>query len=141
MRHILIRRFKYLRDEILGTLIVFDNEGKVLFNCMTLELAYHNNAKNKSSVPTGDYVIQLEYSGRFKRELWELKDVPGRSECKIHNANFYRQLNGCIAVGTRHTHINGDGVPDVTDSVRTLERFHAAMGDSVTAYIDILGMA
>jgi hypothetical protein len=74
-------------------------------------------------------------------KLWELKDVPGRSECKIHTANFYRQLNGCIALGTKHTKIDADEFPDVADSSRTLKRFHAAMQPATEAYIRIIGEA
>lgn len=56
--------------------------------------------------------------------LWELKGVPGRSECKFHTSNFYRQLNGCIALGDMHLDIDGDGYRDVRNSAKTVERFN-----------------
>ena len=141
IREILVRRFKYLDQEILGTLFVFDEDGNVLFNCKTLELAYKNNTTSISSVPSGDYPVVLEYSPGFKQNLWELKYVPGRSECKFHVANYYRQLNGCIALGLKHINIDGDEYPDVTSSGDTVEAFHKAMAPATRAYLRIIGRA
>lgn len=67
--------------------------------CWALELPWKNNRQNISCVPAGEYPLVLEYSPRFNDVLWELKDVPGRSECKIHPANLLSQLSGCIAPG------------------------------------------
>lgn len=138
MRTCILFRFKQLDKETLGALIVLDSKGKIIFSCKTLELAFLDNRRNISSVPAGCYTMEFEYSPKFDRNLWELKDVPNRSECKIHTANFYRQLNGCIALGDMHTHINDDEYPDVRNSGKTLERFHAAMfGESVSQIIII----
>lgn len=141
IREVLLRRFRYLGEEILGNLFVFDEKGNVLFNCKTIELAYKDNAQNISSVPAGNYPILFEYSPRFKENLWELKHVPGRSECKFHVANFYRQLNGCIGLGLDHVHIDDDQYPDVTHSRDTISGFHAAMAPATQAYLRIIGRA
>ena len=141
MKTVLIRRFRYLKEEILGNLIVFDASGRVLFECKTLELAYKDNQTGVSCVPVGEYDLQFEYSPKFKRHIWELKNVPGRSEAKIHVANFYRQLQGCIAVGDMHVKIDADEYPDVRNSGNTLDRFHAALADDTIARIQILGKA
>lgn len=140
-RQVLLRRFAYLGQEILGTLIVFDEKGRVLFNCMTIELAYRDNMQNISCVPAGDYPIVFEYSDKFKQNLWEIKGVPGRSECKFHVANYYRQINGCVGVGREHIDMDGDGYPDVSSSTDTLELLHKAMAPATSGYLRIIGLA
>lgn len=143
MKKILVYRNNYLGPEILGHLMVFEDSAiggsKLIFECKTLELEWKNNAKNVSCVPAGFYNIEFEHSPKFKRKLWELKGVPGRSEAKIHVANFYTQIQGCIAVGDMHTNINSDGIPDVRNSTNTLKRFHDAMGGDQKATIRIVG--
>lgn len=67
--------------------------------CWALELPWLNNEINISCVPSGTYKLKLEYSRKFGRSLYELKDVPGRSECKFHKANYLSELSGCIALG------------------------------------------
>lgn len=117
-----VKNFNY----ILGRLYIYQG-AKEIFNCATLELPYKDNKVNQSAIPPGSYPIKLEWSPRFSRLLWELKQVPGRTEIKIHNANYVHQLNGCIAVGREFLDINNDGVLDVVDSAATLERFHEKM--------------
>lgn len=105
------------------------------FHCLTIERPWEDNEKGKSCIPAGTYKMSLEYSNRFKKKLWELKGVPGRSECKIHNANFADQLEGCIAVGKEKAMI-GDKM-GITSSKPTLTAFMAAMGSDVEATITI----
>ena len=77
-----------------------------------------------SSIPTGEYKCVLEYSPRFKKDLWELKNVPNRSECKFHASNYWNQLNGCIALGDTAENIGRDFQLDVTNSGDTMDTFH-----------------
>ena len=99
----------------------------VIFKCVTLELPWRNNQKNISCIPAGEYPMDFEWSNSFKRDLWELKEVPGRSEVKIHAANYYEQLRGCIALGSAFADLNIDGVTDVTNSKRSVNRFHQSL--------------
>ncbi len=138
MKTILLYRNVYLKQEILGNLFIFDGS-KLLFRCKTIELAWRDNKKNISCVPHGKYPLVFEKSNKFKRKLWELKKVPNRSEIKIHIANYYRDLNGCIAVGDMHTRIDSDPYPDVRNSRYTLSRLHKAMGRDTKAEIHIIG--
>lgn len=126
-------------DQTTGTCNVYDNDGRLVFSALSLERGDRNNERNVSCVPTGEYEIRLEWSNRFQQRLWELKGVPGRSECKFHAANYWYQLNGCIALGLDLKDINRDGYRDVTSSRTTMKRFHKAMdaGDSITARLII----
>lgn len=125
-------------QQILGTLMVLDEKGSVVFSCKTVELAWKENKRNASCVASGQYPLVLEWSPRFGMLLWELKEVPGRSEAKIHTSNYYWQLNGCIAPGDMHIRIDGDEYPDVRNSRKTLERFHASMGEETASTITII---
>lgn len=143
MKKMVLYRNNYLGPEILGHLMIFEDSpiggSKLIFECKTLELEWKNNMQNMSCVPTGFYNIEFEYSHKFKQDLWELKGVPGRSEAKIHVANYYTQIQGCIAVGDMHKNINRDGIPDVRNSKRTLRRLHRAMHPLTSSTIRIVG--
>lgn len=134
---VLIRNISEDRQE-LGNLYVYDQDGKELFSCKSLERAWKDNQRNISCVPAGAYPIVYEWSPRFQMYLWELYDVPGRSECKIHASNYWHQLNGCIALGDMHIDMNGDTYRDVRNSVKTLLRFHDAMGQATKSKIHII---
>ena len=52
----------------------------------------------------------------------ELIDVPNRTFIQIHKGNFTYQIEGCILVGDGVKWLNGDSIPDVTNSTKTLEK-------------------
>lgn len=114
-------------NQTLGKCTVYDSDNKPLFSSLSLERGWRENQKNISCVPTGVYDLVLEYSNRFKKELWEIKDVPNRSETKFHSANFWYQLNGCIALGRSLSDLNNDGYNDITSSKSTIKSFHKAL--------------
>ena len=120
---LVLTRLVYEDKQTLGHLQVYDGL-KPVFSCRTLELAWRNNMRGVSCIPVGCYPINFEYSPSFKMNLWELKNVPDRSQILIHSGNFYGQIRGCILVGDMHTDINGDGYRDVRNSVKTLEKLH-----------------
>ena len=123
LMNVIINRIEFEEYQTLGQLIVMDGL-KLVFQCKTLELPWKDNRQMISCIPPGCYPLKLEWSPRFEMELWEIYDVPNRSECKFHVANYVRQLNGCIALGDMHTDLDGDGLRDVRNSARTLDRFH-----------------
>ena len=88
-----LRRHWYSPTATIGTLRVGETE------CYSIELPWKNNERGISCIPQGTYPMVLEHSLRFNRKLWELKNVPNRSEVKLHPANVASQLEGCIAPG------------------------------------------
>lgn len=106
------------------------------FACFTVEPPWHENRVGKSCVPAGLYRLVLEFSPRFNRKLWELKDVPGRSEAKIHPANRAAELEGCIAPGETIGH-DAQGW-FISNSRATVEAFHKTLGDATEAELLIL---
>jgi len=127
--YVKIHRREHLEKQTLGELYIIGDEDNIVFQCRTLELPYLENKRNISCVPVGRYKCKLEYSNRFKRDLWELKDVPNRTECKFHSANYFHQLNGCIALGNSFKDIDGDGWKDVLNSFETLVKFHNILNE------------
>lgn len=134
-----VRDLFYGNEASLGTCIVYDGENQ-LYKSETLERAWMDNLSNISCIPVGTYPLKLEYSPRFKKDLWEVKDVPGRSECKFHASNHWHQLNGCIALGNKRKDIDGDDVKDVTNSRRAMEAFHLAMGEDKEARLHVINL-
>ena len=50
-------------------------------------------------IPAGRYQIRLTNSPHLGYLCPELQNVPGRSEIRIHVANWPQQIKGCTAVG------------------------------------------
>lgn len=122
-----IWRKEYSDRQTTGVIRV--NIGPLLvFTSFTLELPWRNNENGRSCVPAGfTYRAHLLWSNAWKRDLYELIDVPGRSEVKIHPVNYVDGLRGCIALGKTLEDINGDGHVDSTRSGIAVRDFHKAL--------------
>lgn len=135
MKTIIVYRFWQDTNQTLGNCTILNDDLRPLFSALSLERGWRNNESRVSCVPLGEYKLKLEHSNRFKTKLWELTNVPGRSECKFHSANYWYQLNGCIALGRDSIDINRDGYADVTSSKSTMAAFHKAMGEDTEAIL------
>lgn len=65
--------------------------------CHTLERPWLDNQHDISCIPTGTYSVTYNYSPHLEKLTWELLDVPGRTNIRIHPANLIGELLGCIA--------------------------------------------
>ena len=122
-----IHRINQDKNQTLGTCTVLDHNNKLVFTSLSLERGWRNNENRVSCYPAGIFTVKLEYSDRFKKMLWEVKNVPGRSECKFHAANYWAQLEGCTALGLRVRDLNKDNYDDITHSGDTMAEFHLAL--------------
>lgn len=136
---ILVHRYSQDTNQSSGSCVVLDLYGFPLFSSVSLERGWRNNESNVSCYAIGEYPVELEISPRFKKELWEVKETPGRSECKFHSANYWAQLNGCTALGLEFIDMDSDGYRDVTSSVATMKRFHAALRGFSKAKLIVTG--
>lgn len=137
---VIVTRYKITYNYSLGHCYIKYDDGKMVYVGCTLERGWRNNENGVSCVPEGIYTLKYEYSPRFKKKLWELYDVPGRAECKFHAANYWKQLNGCIALGNKHIDINNDGDPDVTSSRVTMKHFEELMSVATNAKVKIINI-
>ena len=89
-------RTSYLDGGTIGQML--NRRGEPL--CATVEREWADNQVNKSCIPTGIYRItpDMRHPNSEKKKLvWELQDVPGRSQIQLHIANRPSELLGCIA--------------------------------------------
>src|SRR5690242_1260659 len=119
-----ILRFSDDKKQTLGMGFVIDfinGIKSLLFSFVTIELPWMDNERAVSCIPPGIYKVR-KYMSPTHGECFLIIDVPERSMCELHAANFSRQLKGCIAPGESHTDIDHDGLKDVTNSRKTLDR-------------------
>lgn len=107
---------------------------KIIYKFKTLELPWKNNERRVSCIPVGIYKAKKHQSPKFGQSFW-LQNVPGRSEVLVHPGNFTSQILGCILPGDRHTDINGDGIIDVTNSRKTMDKLYNLMPDEFEIHI------
>jgi len=138
MKTVIVYRFWQDNNQTLGNCTVLDDDLRPLFSSLSLERGWRDNEARVSCVPLGEYKLKLEYSNKFDTDLWEIYGVPnGRSECKFHSANYWYQLNGCIALGRESADINRDGYSDITSSKSTMTAFHNALKGDTEAILII----
>ena len=135
---VVLIRHKQTNHYSIGNCIIIDAKGNNAGWFKSLERGWRDNKRNVSCLPPGKHFMVKEYSPRFKKDLWEIYGVPNRAECKFHAANFWFQLNGCIALGLNHADINGDGDPDVTNSKKAMKQFEAVLDSFNCKRIEII---
>ncbi len=123
MKAVLSREYNNLQT--LGRLVLFEGS-KIILQLYTLELPDLGNQQNISCIPEGEYEVHRIYSPRFGK-CFHIQDVPGRSEILIHKGNYNKDTHGCILVGMGHADINEDGVMDVIESTRAMEKLQNAI--------------
>ena len=93
-----------LRSTAQGTFGIMAYEGLYWHS---LELPDRNNKPNISCIPVGEYLVSLRHSPHFKKDLYHVKHVTGRTFILIHGANlagdtskgWQTHLQGCITLG------------------------------------------
>ena len=128
MKTITLTRLSDDGKQTLGMLTLIKDNGQP-YVCKTLELPWKNNESQISCIPAGSYTCRFTQSARMTSEkghpvyTYEVLNVPNRAGIRIHAANYFSQLLGCIALGDANSDINGDGESDVINSVATLAAF------------------
>lgn len=107
--------------QTLGTLELFDNTNKKIFECKTLELPWLNNKKQKSCIPKGTYTVVTRKSPKYGSHFHVI-NVDNRDMILIHSGNYFTDILGCILVGDSLKEINKDGYLDVLNSKITLSK-------------------
>ena len=107
--------------QTLGTLELFDDTNKKIFECKTLELPWLNNKKQKSCIPKGNYTVVTRKSPKYGSHFHVI-NVDNRDMILIHSGNYFTDILGCILVGDSLKEINKDGYLDVLNSKITLSK-------------------
>jgi hypothetical protein len=125
MKRAVIYRLLGTEHQSLGVLSTVNN-GQ-LFIAKTLELPDKANQQKISCIPAGVYRCVWSFSNAFQKHTYEILDVPNRAGIRIHSANYFSQLLGCVALGNALKDINNDGHQDIIHSGNTMEEFEKAM--------------
>lgn len=129
-----VQCFRTFQDDkqTLGVWVVTGEHGPELV-CRTLELPDKKNANNVSRILAGKYLCKYTQSASLKDKdgnplkCYEITKVPGRAGVRVHSANFFSQIRGCIALGAAHKDINNDGNLDIIHSGDTIKSFEQLM--------------
>ena len=113
----------YFPDRTQG--IWYDDNDQQL--CCTIELPWLDNEPDKSCIPVGTYRF-IAYLSPTHGNVWMAQNVPGRGNIEIHNANWAKQLLGCIGVGDAFGIL--EGLPAVLNSVNTLNMLRDTLPQS-----------
>lgn len=105
MIKLVLERIRNNEECCIGELFICENDSKKFF-CHTLEDTVRVGKKiyGKTAIPEGDYIVIIDYSPRFKKELPHILK-PGRKELdnfvgvRIHSGNSAKDTEGCILVG------------------------------------------
>lgn len=127
MKRVILKRLETGPEGTFGLFVVSD------FAFHTAELPWHGNAPYISCIPTGIYVVKWTYSPKYKRKMYLVTDVSGRSGIRIHSANWAgdrslklrSQVLGCIALGLRKGIIYGQKA--VSQSRAAIQQFEDHM--------------
>lgn len=114
--------------QTLGIFTLYDDHDFPYYEVRTLELPWKDNERRISCIPEGEYEVIKRFSEKYG-DHFHILGVPDRSYILMHNANFVRQLKGCIAVGFSHSDIDGDGLRDVTHSRKTIRALNKMLPD------------
>lgn len=117
-----LERFAYTEYGVFGTLTIGTD------SFCTIERPWLFNLPSKSCIPEGTYELQLGKYNRGGYSAYEVMNVPGRSDIKIHIANTMDDVLGCIGVANKLGYIKGKWA--VSDSRNGFNRFMLACNNS-----------
>lgn len=107
------------------------------FRCATLELPWKDNANDISCIPAGLYNCK-KYKSSKHGWCVAIMGVTNRTLVRIHRGNFTKEILGCILVGEYHKDLDRDGITDVANSGKTMEKLMAILPDEFQLQIQRL---
>lgn len=132
MNTYILRRARQTGDATYGEL---RTEGGWVI-CLTLEEPWRMNKRNISCIPPGSYRMVKRLSPKRGIYVWELVDVPGRSNIQIHAGNFLSDTEGCPLVGLQHS--DPEAPPSIHDSQRAFRMWMGATEPENEAMLEVV---
>ena len=123
----ILRRMQNLPTATRGELL--EDDGARF--CFTLEEPWVDANKDGlgdrsvSRIPAGTFTCFRRYSQSRKKEVFEVRNVPGRSAILIHAGNTTADTEGCILLGFRESTLEGE--PAVVESKKAVDAFMSRM--------------
>lgn len=125
--NIILQRLVDSGNETFGVIL---KDGKPMFT--TLEPSWKNNQQNVSCIPPGRYKCKKMFSNRFKKELFEIQNVPDRTVVEIHVGNSAIDTHGCILLGMSYS-LSSNAI---VNSTLAFNSFMSMMPDEFTITIN-----
>lgn len=117
---------RLVRECIRGKSVIGHLSFRGVYICDTLENA-------DFLIKEGAYRLEKSYSPKFKRQLYEIVGVEGRSRLLIHAGNYYYDSKGCVLVG-----IVPQDKAYINYSTVNLDRLHRIISDLSISSIKII---
>lgn len=121
MKQVILTRAWDDKRATLGMLKIVDVEHDPIFTLENPE----RDTKVDSRIPAGDYLC-VPYSGTKYKNVYLVRDVPGRTAILIHWGNYESDTEGCILLGTGSGMMNGK--PAVMNSKVAFDQFRSLVG-------------
>lgn len=122
MIHVVLQRAWSDRRATLGMIKILGVHHNPLF---TLENPIRA-VPTDNRIPEGGYYCR-PFSGAKFKDVYEVKNVPGRTAILIHAGNFEKDTSGCILIGCgAGTQVNGE--PMILESQKALNIFRSIIG-------------
>jgi len=121
---------RYYPKQTKGDFELFNENGDLLFSCLTLELPDRGNQRDISCIKEGVYKVVRRYSDKYGWHL-HITDVDGRGLILIHWGNFagsnnpktgHPDIRGCVLVGAGYVDLDGDRIDEITNSHPTFDK-------------------
>jgi len=136
MKIMILERFAYSPMGTFGDVFTIDDDNNTraigVRRWYSIERQWLNNQSNISCIPEGEYVCRLINHPR-RGKVWEVMDVPNRTEIYIHVMNTQLDSLGCIGLGKTIGGIYPPQDPTklwwaVQQSKKAIKEFHDYMG-------------
>ena len=76
-----------------------EDKDRGLTQNMPLDYIKKKKVYGETAIPTGKYIVVVNNSPKFKRNLPRIQNVPGFDGIRIHRGNIANDSCGCILVG------------------------------------------
>jgi len=103
------------------------------FSC---EPIWINNEENVSCIPEGKYIVKLIDHPRRKK-VWEIQDVPDRTEIYFHVGNTIANTTGCVLLGKGLNYSREGKLWSIYPSGKAMKEFMEYMGDDKEFHLTV----
>lgn len=134
MKHIILKRIASNEYATYGVLI--DDENDTPF-AVTLELPWNDNLPEISCIPLGWYNCRRINSPKFGN-VFEIKDVKGRTHILFHKGNIAENTEGCVLLGEAFDPVKGKN--GITYSGHAYNQFMELLKDEEKFTLQIKGI-
>lgn len=78
---------------------VLEDTDRGLHSSMRLSQIKAVKIAGRTAIPTGRYQILLTWSPKYKKNVYQVMNVPGYEGIRIHSGNYHQDTEGCLLPG------------------------------------------